>query len=327
MSTFLRCHVKYSTSIWCALLGLGLASEVAAQKRSPRVQLGLKLGLNLSTFVGPRCTDAPIGWEGGAAFGLMAIRPLSSHSALQLEMLFSQKGMHERHFQHVYANPTLSGSANTYHAALQYVDVPLLYTWGLGRHDQSGPFIALGPQVSIANSKREYVHPTSEDPGGPNEETLDTNYSSLAPMTAGYVVGAGYRWATGKAAGLRVELRYSGDFTPVYRAGYGAGSLCPGGSNQFRNGVLQVQVSGLFSGLFSRDEPAAPAPAPVPAPPQPPVWPPRPIIIPLPRPIPPPAPPRPTPRRREPQQPFPRRDRPSIPDPTQAPTLPPTAVP
>jgi hypothetical protein len=65
------------------------------------VQLGLKLGLNLSTFIGQRCTDAPIGWEGGAAFGLMAIRPLSSHSALQLEMLFSQKGMHERSFQHI----------------------------------------------------------------------------------------------------------------------------------------------------------------------------------------------------------------------------------
>jgi hypothetical protein len=128
--------------------------------------------------------------------------------------------------------------------------------------------MALGPQVSFANSKREYVHPTSEDPGGPSEETLDTNYSSLAPVTAGYVVGAGYRWATGKAAGLRVELRYSGDFTQVYRAGYGAGSLCPGGSNQFRNSVIQVQVSGLFS----RDEPVAPTPvpAPVPATPQPP---------------------------------------------------------
>jgi len=309
------------------LLGLGLASEAAAQQPSPRVQLGLKLGLNLSTFVGQRCTDAPIGWEGGAAFGLMAIRPLSSHSALQLEMLFSQKGMHERSFEHIYLNPTLSGSANTYHAALQYVDVPLLYTWGPGRYDQTGLFVALGPQVSFANSKREYVHPTSEDPGGPNEETLDTNYSSLAPVTAGYVVGAGYRWATGKAAGLRVELRYSGDFTQVYRAGYGAGSLCRGGSNQFRNGVIQVQVSGIFSGLFSRDEPAAPAPAPVPAPPQPPVWPPRPIIIPSPRPVPPPAPPRPAPRRREPPQPFPRRDRPSIPDPTKAPTMAPTAVP
>jgi len=119
----------------------------------------------------------------------MAARPLSSHSALQLEVLFSQKGMHERSFQHVYQDPTLSGSANTYHAAFQYLDAPLLYTWGPGRYDQTGLFVALGPQISFAYSKREYVYPTSEGPDGPNEETLNTNYSSLAPVTAGYVVG------------------------------------------------------------------------------------------------------------------------------------------
>ncbi|MGI4742448.1 MAG: porin family protein [Janthinobacterium lividum] len=320
MSDFLLGSVNHSPSRWCILLlGLGLTSEAAAQQRSPHVQLGLKFSLNLSTFIGERCTDAPLGWEGGGAFGLMATRSLSEHSALQLEALFSQKGMHERHFQHVYQDPTLSGSANTYHAALQYLDVPLLYTWGPGRQDHNGPFVALGPQVSFAYSKREYVHPTSEGPDGPNEETLDTNYWSLAPVTAGYVVGAGYRWATGKAAGARIELRYSGDFTQVYRVDYGAGSLCPGSSHQFRNGVIQVQVSGLFSSIFSRHESASPAPAPVPTTPRPPVWPPRPIIIPLPRPVTPPAPPRPAPRRREPQPPLPRRDRPAIPNPTAVP--------
>lgn len=313
------CALKW----WNLLFWLGLARGAVAQQRPPDLLIGLKFGLNLSTFVGESCVGAPFRWNAGLAAGGLVARPLSAHSAVQVEVLVSQKGIRQTRYAHVYQDPTFISTANTYQAVLQYLDLPLLYTIGPGSAGRAGLFVAAGPQLSLALTRREFVHPTDDGPGGPHEETLATDYRALVPVGAGYVVGAGYRWATGPAAGACLELRYSGDITRVYQADYGAGTLCPGGSNQFGNGVVQVQMSWLFGKRAKPDGLPLPAPTPPPAEPVPPVWPPRPIIIPMPLPRPLPPPPREDPRtrpsRRMPErrsQPFPRGEHPPVPPPS-----------
>ena len=324
----LPCHFRGGAPRWWGLLlCLGLAYGAAAQQHPPGLLVGVKLGANLSTFVGQSCGSAPFGWNYGLAGGGFVARPLSAHSAVQVEVLASQKGIRQTHYAHVYQDPTFFSAANTYQAVLHYLDVPVLYTLGPGSAGRAGLFVAAGPQLSLALTRREFVHPTGDGPDSPHEETLATDYRALLPVGAGYVVGAGYRWATGPAAGACLELRYSGDITRVYQAGYGAGTLCPGGSNRFGNGVVQVQMSLLFGKRTKPDGPPPPAPAPPPAAPVPPVWPPRPIIITIP--LPQPGPPRQEPRPRQPQrrpdarpQSLPQRERPAAPVPSAPTTVP-----
>lgn len=252
----------YST----ALLALALLTTQAQAQQLAAI--GLKAGPDLATFTGG-ALGRQAGWKPGYTAGLLLTYPLSARSGLQVEALYTQKGVQKEGYQHVYRDPAFHSLRNTYRATLGYFDMPVLYTLGPGSTGQ-GLFVEVGPQLSIAVSRREFVRPTSETADGEHEETLATDLSLLAPASVGYVAGLGYQWPNG----LGAELRYSGDFTRAYRAGYGAGCLAAGGDNQFHNGVLQVQVRYLFgkkqrptpeheasqSGSYSRALPPPPPP-------------------------------------------------------------------
>ena len=277
-----------------------------------RLYGGLKFGLIASHFMGQNCYGSSTGWQPGALVGLLLLRPLSAYTALQAEILFSQKGAAQRNYKYVYRDPTFVCAANTYRATLGYIDVPVLAAFGPGAGTRrQGPFAVAGPQLSIALDKREFVRPTDEGPDGPHEETISTDLNALSPMCAGYVVGVGYRWAKFKDACVSLELRYSGDLTAVYREGYGAGSLCPAPSGRLTNGVLQLQASALFGKPRRSAEAVPPTPTSTPTS-TPPVWPPRPT--------PPPRPSLPTPSPRVPHERAPR-------VPTEVPARPPVAAP
>jgi hypothetical protein len=204
---------------------------------SPKLRAGLKAGLNLATYTGGGRIGRQTGWRPGYATGALLAYPLSVRSGLQLEILYSQKGAYQANYRHNYRDPAFQSPNNTYHASLAYLDVPLLYTFGPG---SSGPglFVAVGPQLSLALAARESVRPTGEAAGRIHEETLNADPRSLTPVAAGYVAGVGYQLASG----LGVELRYSGDFTNVYRGGYESASPYSGSGSKFHNGVLQLQV-------------------------------------------------------------------------------------
>lgn len=227
---------------WLALL-LGLAGAAQAQQRTP-LYVGLTTGLNLATYTGPGTAGIPTGLKSGAALGLRVAYPLTRLAAVQLEAVYAQKGVRQTNYQTVYNAGAAGGGSCTYHAALGYLDMPLLLVLGPGAADQArGVYVALGSQLSLALHKREWVRTTS-----PNyEETLDDDRRTLTPVTAGYVAGLGYQFGNG----LGAEVRYSGDFDPVYRPGNGAGSYYAGASNQLRNGVWQVQLSFRLRGSRS----------------------------------------------------------------------------
>jgi hypothetical protein len=182
-----------------------------------------------------------VGWQPGVAAGALLAYPLSGISGLQLEALYSQKGVHQSNYRHVYQDPTFSSLDNTYRASLAYLDVPVLYTFGPGSNGR-GFFAAVGPQFSLALSKREFVRPQGEAVGGAHEEMLNSNRHALQPLAVGYVAGVGYQLANG----LGAEVRYSSDFTDVFRQGYGASMLSSTAGNNVHNGVLQLQVRFLF---------------------------------------------------------------------------------
>lgn len=221
-----------------ALLALVLLTTQAQAQQLPAI--GLKGGPDLATFTGG-ALGQQVTWKPGYTAGLLMTYPLSARSGLQVEALYTQKGVQQEGYQHVYRDPAFFSISNTYFATLSYFDLPVLYTLGPGSTGQ-GVFVEAGPQLSISVSRREFVRPTGKAVGGEHEETLATDLGSLAPVSAGYVAGLGYQWANG----LGAELRYSGDFTQVYRTGCGAGYLATSSNSQPHNGVLHLQVRYLF---------------------------------------------------------------------------------
>ena len=127
-----------------------------------------------------------------------------------------------------------------YKAALHYLDLPVLLSYGPGSGSRHGWFAVAGPQVSLAFDKQETVRPMGITGADNYRETISSDAKSLTRWNLGYAAGLGYQ-ATGGWAGI--ELRYSGDFTNVYRDGYGSGSLYPGSGNRFHNGVLMLQLN------------------------------------------------------------------------------------
>lgn len=228
-----------------AVLGLSLlalatqAQELAAPLRHP-VLVNLKGGVSLSTYTG----GGYIGWEtglkGGFTGGFLATRALSARSAWQVELLYSRKGAVAYDYYHVYAAPAPPSGPkeNIYRSELHYLDLPVLLTFGPGSGSRMGWYMAAGPQLSLGLDKQETVVPDGVGNSDSYEENLNGDAKSLLRLGAGYVVGIGRQWT-----GYGIELRYSGDITNVYRAGYGSGALYPGSSNRFHNGVIQLQVN------------------------------------------------------------------------------------
>jgi len=230
-----------------SLLGILLtAGPTYGQQAGPApghpLLVNLKGGLNLSTYTG----GGYIGWDTGLttgySLGLSATQRLTVRSAWQIELVYSGKGVQQDHYQYSYhgAGPPTAPDANIYEAALHYLDLPLLFTYGPGSGSRPGWFVAAGPQLSLAFDKQETVRPMGLSAADDYRETISGDAKSLTRWGQGYVLGVGYQTAEGNAG---VELRYSGDFSNVYRDGYGSGALYAGSGNRFHNGVIQLQLN------------------------------------------------------------------------------------
>lgn len=236
------------------VLGVGLPALAAqaqapnlsapAQQRHP-VLVNVKGGFNLSTYTG----GGYIGWntylKGGFSGGFLATRSLSARSAWQVELLYLRKGAVAYDYWHIYSSaaPPTAPKENIYRSELHYLDLPVLFTYGPGSGSRMGWYVAAGPQLSLAFDKQETVVPDGSNSDS-YQETLNGDAKSLTRLGGGYVVGVGRQWTN-----YGIELRYSGDFTNVYRDGYGSGALYAGSGNRFHNGVLQLQVNLALRGV------------------------------------------------------------------------------
>ena len=242
--------------------------------RPHRLLINLRGGLNLSTYTG----GGHIGWDTGLTTGysggLSGTVRLTARTAWQVEAVYSGKGVQQNPYWHQYqgAVPPAPPGNNVYEATLHYVDFPMLFSYGPGSGSRHGWFVVAGPQLSLAFDKQETVRPMGVSNADDYRENLNGDAKSLTRWGTGYVAGLGYQ-AVGSLMGI--ELRYSGDFSNVYRDGYGSGALYPGSSNRFHNGVLMLQVNLALRGgkvqwlpgrgtrgnsLPSSPEPALPTP-------------------------------------------------------------------
>jgi hypothetical protein len=216
------------------LFFFGATPPAAAQ--SP-LRFGLQSGLHLSTYQGGEA-GSRARWVPGFTAGALAHWHWAARHGLQVEARYTQKGTSRPDCRYPDTDP--AAPALTYRSRLAYLDLPVLYTWGPGNGGR-GLYLLAGPQLSLALGQREWLRPTGEAPGGPAEISLLTHPRTLAPLAAGLVAGLGYQLP----GGLGLEVRGSGDLTPVFRAGWGPACLLATGAG-CRNLVVQLQLRYLF---------------------------------------------------------------------------------
>jgi len=224
------------------LLSLGLLAGFAgAANAQTGVKYGVKGGFNLSSYTGGGDIGTSTGFKPGFAAGVLVNFGMTDNTSIQIEGLYSQKGAFIDNAQYVNTNNQYNGQQ--YRSTLSYIDVPVLFKVNTGE-DGKGFFFNLGPQASFALGAREFFRPQGAGAGSPAEVNVSRGRDALVPVGIGYVGGIGYQITSG----LGLEARYTGDFSNVYKDGFGAGSAPLRGDNNFHNGVFQFQVHYLFGG-------------------------------------------------------------------------------
>ncbi len=225
-----------------ALLSLALFAGVASAAHAQTgIKYGVKGGFNLSSYTGGGDIGTSTGFKPGFAAGVLVNFGMTDNTSVQIEGLFSQKGAFIDNAQYVNSNAQYNGQQ--YRSTLSYIDVPVLFKVNTG-DDGKGFFFNLGPQASFAVGAREFFRPQGAGAGSPNEVNINRGRGGLVPVGIGYVGGIGYQITSG----LGLEARYTGDFSNVYKDGFGSGNAPLRGDNNFHNGVFQFQVHYLFGG-------------------------------------------------------------------------------
>ncbi|RZK31663.1 MAG: PorT family protein [Hymenobacter sp.] len=227
------------------ILSLAVLASAAgvANAQSGVIKYGVKGGFSLSSYTGGGDTGSSTGFKPGFTAGVLVNYGLSDMTSLQIEGLYSQKGAFIDKANYPAGTALAPYNGQQYRSTLSYIDVPVLFKVNIGE-DGKGLFFELGPQASFALRDREFFRPQGDKAGSPNEVTVYSSRDRMVPVGIGYVGGIGYQITSGFGLGVR----YNGDFSNVYKDGFGTGNAPLQGSNNFHNGVFQFQVHYLFGG-------------------------------------------------------------------------------
>ncbi len=201
------------------------------------IKYGVKGGYNLATYSGTDSRSSE--YKSGFTAGLYANFGIADNFSIQPEVLFSQKGASIDNFQGL---PT-----TRFKTTLSYIDVPVLFRVNTGE-DGKGLFFELGPQGSFLVRNRDFTQTGNTS----TQSTDNTSTADLNKVAIAYVGGIGYQITSG----LSLGLRYTGDFSQVYKQGNSASylaksydtSMSNGQNPSVHNSVFQFQVGYAFGG-------------------------------------------------------------------------------
>ena len=216
-----------------------LAGIVGTAHAQTGVKYGLKAGFNGATFSGADSKGSQ--YKAGFAAGAFLNFGVADNFSIQPEVMYSQKGASIDNFQ--------GTSGTRFKSTLGYIDVPIMFRVNTGE-DGKGLFFELGPQGSFAIQNRDFTQTGNIG----TQQTENTSTNDLNKVVIGYVGGLGYQITSG----LSLGIRYTGDFSQVYKQGASqfyntsyytrSGTTGSGMNPNVHNSVFQVQASYAFGG-------------------------------------------------------------------------------
>ena len=215
-----------------------LAGFASAANAQTGVRYGIKGGYNLATFSGPDSKSSE--YKSGFSAGGFLNFGIADIISIQPELLYSQKGASIDNFQ------GSTGSTNArFKSTIGYLDVPIMVRVNAGE-DGKGLFFELGPQGSFVLHNSDFTQTGNTS----TQSTDNTSTDDLNKVVLGYAAGLGYQLTSG----LSLGLRYTGDFSQVYKDGTSkayTSALYAGGNGKnpnVHNSVFQFQVGYSFGG-------------------------------------------------------------------------------
>lgn len=212
-----------------------LAGLTSAAQAQTGLKLGLKGGFNGATFSGKDSKGSE--YKAGFAAGGVLNYGFSDMFSVQGELLYSQKGGSRDGAS--YMSGTTVKTDGTTKTTLGYIDVPILLKVNTGE-DGKGLFFEAGPQGSFVMHHRTFT----EDGGGKQVGSSVTSTDPLNKVVIGYVAGLGYQLTSG----LGLGVRYTGDFSQVFKDGAGTSPVVGVANPNVQNSVFQFQVHYMFGG-------------------------------------------------------------------------------
>ena len=223
---------------------VGLLAASTAVQAQHALQIGVKAGLNASTYQGKEVPDPA--YRFGPAVSLFARLALSEQVSLQPELVYEQLGastdLHSMTPYGFYSHLVLFSQQTR--SRLRYLSLPVLVRGQVGKW-----FAVAGPQVSYLVSAQERVTTLVDDP---------YTYDLVYPFTGTYRgTGNYHRWSAGGVIGvgyqmlphLAVEFRYAAAVTKLRQPTSELRYDTPFWPEQLWNArisSLQAQVSYIF---------------------------------------------------------------------------------
>lgn len=191
-----------------AIIFLIFITSLNAQSKEG--QVGIKAGLNFSTFSG--AIEADLSMRFSFNIGLMVETELSNHIAFQPEVLFSSQGSNE-----------MLGSTD-YEYRLNYLNLPLLMKFYLSE----GFSFDVGPQLGVLISARESNTST-------NDSDIKTSFKET---DYGLVFGVSRKFDKG----LNVSARYNLGLQNIRNTSYSNLNY-----DKLNNSVFQLSLGYYFN--------------------------------------------------------------------------------
>ena len=229
-------------SITLSLVGLLATSTLRAQRAS----VGIKAGLNASTYQGDDVQNPR--FRVGPAAGILVRLPLSQRLDLQPELLYEQRGARTSYSNNYSGAQTSFLHKHQEQSRLNYVSVPVLLRF----HTEKW-FAVLGPQVSRLVAGRHKITNTYTLTGG----VPDPSIPLASRTTTIDGVDRNHQWELGGVIGLGyqvvprlgIELRYATGFTQVQHPLDYDSVVLSRRTERARNSTLQAQISYQFGTL------------------------------------------------------------------------------
>ncbi|KAA6343292.1 hypothetical protein EZS27_009012 [termite gut metagenome] len=207
-----------------------LSSSAQVGDMRNNVALGFNGGINMNNIsVLPRIKQSQMtGMNGGFSIRYISEKYMALICGIRAEVNYTERG---------WAESIEDESGETYSRSMNYVEMPILTHWAIGKDNGMQVFLNLGPQVAYLLSEKENM----SESWHPNQRPIREQYGKQADNKFDYGIAAG--------AGLEIKTK-AGNFLIEGRYYYGLSDFYNVSKRDYFGRAAHTTILGKITYLF-----------------------------------------------------------------------------